>query len=350
MSLAAGNVYVAQSSEAANAGAIQRAVNLAGTNDIIDVQAGAFVGNVAVNKSVSIIGPNAAYDPNTNATPANAQAVVEPSAASSADNSSVFYVTANNVTIQGLTIQGTNPGLSSGGYVLEPGETVYAAAGVSNVAQVSSFSAANNLSGLVLENNLIKSFKWDGVFLSGSDSAPASGDNDVVRQNYVTDLPGIAGNPWSGYGILLGNDIYGSVVNNKLTAVSTAVEIWNQQHADAGGGSVQVTGNNVSASSAGVYLNTSYYSATVSGNTISLDTTLTPASYNVGLVLESLEGSAATTVQSNNVSGFQYGVEMWNLVTSSTVTLQGGTLSNNSYGVYVTNNDPLFGGGGRAWP
>ncbi len=180
--------------------------------------------------------------------------------------------------------------------------------------------------------------------MSGSDSAGPSGDGNVISQNYVTDLPGIAGNPYSGYGIIVGNDIYGSIADNKLAAVSTGIEVWEQIFADASGDSVAVTGNTVSASSAGIYFNLSYHNATVSGNTISLDTTLPAGSNNVGLDLQSLEGGS-TTVQNNNVSGFQYGVEMWNLTTSSTVMLQGGTLSGNNYGVLVTNNDPSFGPG-----
>ncbi len=84
VSLSSGIVYVAQSSETYSAGAIQRAVNLAGSGNIVNVQAGTYVGDVTVGKPVSIVGPNAGFVPLTDTTPAAPQAIVEPSASSSA--------------------------------------------------------------------------------------------------------------------------------------------------------------------------------------------------------------------------------------------------------------------------
>ena len=91
---------------------IQDGVNAVATSGTVDVLAGTYAENVVVNKSVSIIGPNAGYDPNAGLTPSNAQAIVQPAAGSSADTTSIFYVTANNVTIQGLTIEGSNAALN----------------------------------------------------------------------------------------------------------------------------------------------------------------------------------------------------------------------------------------------
>jgi hypothetical protein len=54
--ISAGKVFVALSSEAANAGAIQRGINVAATDDTVNVQAGTFAGQVTVTKAITLSG------------------------------------------------------------------------------------------------------------------------------------------------------------------------------------------------------------------------------------------------------------------------------------------------------
>ncbi len=70
VSLSSGIVYVAQSSETYSAGAIQRAVNLAGSGNIVDVQAGTYTnaGGITVSQSVTLL----ARKPTRTPTPAAA--------------------------------------------------------------------------------------------------------------------------------------------------------------------------------------------------------------------------------------------------------------------------------------
>ncbi len=96
---------------------IQAAVNAANPGDTLVADAGVYAENVTINKSLSLLGPNASINPNTGTR--GAEAVVEPGLTSSYDTSSIFTVTANNVTIEGFTIQGSiasppPPGQSAG--------------------------------------------------------------------------------------------------------------------------------------------------------------------------------------------------------------------------------------------
>ncbi len=339
---------------------IQAAVNAVAANGIVEVEAGTYAENVIVNKSVSILGPNIAFDPNSGLTPPNAQAIVEPGSGSNADSGSVFLVEADNVTIAGLTIQGSNSSLS-GGFVLPGGVIVYAGAGISNAANVASavnsdLSSVTDISNLTVQNNIVKDFKWVGIYGDTSDGA-ASGGN-VIADNYVTDIPWDTP-AYAGEGILIYDNFYASVTGNVLTAVRTGIQTGNDFLADPSGAG-SISNNHVSAFFRGIYDNLQYSNSTgftVDGNTITFDSADLPAgydsslstptdqyfNYNVGLLVQSLQSGVTSTIQDNNVSGFKYGVELWNLPTSSTVVLQGGILSGNTYGVYATNNDPRFG-------
>ena len=77
-------VFVTSLSEATTAGAIQRAVDLASDYDTIDVDYGTYTGTTAVpadgvvaavlvDKPLTLIGPNASYNPLSNLAPANAR-------------------------------------------------------------------------------------------------------------------------------------------------------------------------------------------------------------------------------------------------------------------------------------
>ena len=341
---------------------IQDAVNAVASNGTVQVDAGIYAENVDVNNpGITIIGPNASYNPNINPAPANPQAIVEPGIGSNADSSSVFEVTADNVTIEGLTIQGSNISLS-GGFVLPTGVTVYAAAGISNAGIVDNavngdLSSVTDISGLVVQNNVVKDFKWVGIYGDTTDDAP-SGNNSITN-NDISDVNW--DNPaYAGEGILVYDNFYANISDNVMLSVRTGIQVGNYSQANPGTAPATISDNTVAAFFRGIYDNLQYDTATgfsVIGNTISFDsadlpvgydsTLSTPSNqynvYNVGLLVQSLQPSVSATIQDNSVSGFIYGVELWNLPTNNTVTLQGGTLSGNTYGVYVTNDDPRFG-------
>ncbi len=72
----------------ANADSIQRAITVANDNDTIALQAGTYVGGafvdttngvtvgIYIDKPLTLVGPNTTFDPLTDTTPANAQAII----------------------------------------------------------------------------------------------------------------------------------------------------------------------------------------------------------------------------------------------------------------------------------
>src|SRR5262249_34883566 len=143
---------------------IQAGIEGVGSGGTVYVLPGTYAENVIVDKSVSLLGPNQGTSGNGSR---SAEAIVEPSAASDFNISSIFVVQASNVTINGFTIQGSNSSLSSGGFVLTSGTRVYAAAGVSNSTNINTGGPGGpttNISNLVVRDNIIQDFTQLGVY------------------------------------------------------------------------------------------------------------------------------------------------------------------------------------------
>jgi uncharacterized repeat protein (TIGR01451 family) len=330
-----------------SAAQIQDGIDVAAASGAtVNVAAGTYAGNLTVNKSLTLLGANAGINPNTGTR--GAETIVEPGPTSSYDTSSVILVTANNVTIDGFTVQGSiaNPPMGqSAGSTLASGTTVYAAAGISNSSNVNTGGSApstTNISGLTVQNNIVQDFTQVGVYGDTSDYTPSTGN--TITDNFITDIPNNGLGGYYGEGVIIYDDFYAQITNNTITKVRTGIQTGNNAYS-AGAYAPSISGNTVSAYVKGIYFNLQYDAATpftISNNTITqADSTVSPT-YNVGLLIQSIQGSVSSVIQGNNISGFLYGVEFAGNNTTSTVTLQGGTLSNNGYGVWDTNNDYYY--------
>ncbi len=327
---------------------IQAAVNAANPGDTLLADAGTYAENVTINKSLSLLGPNASINPNTGTR--GAEAVVEPGLTSSYDTSSIFTVTANKVTIEGFTIQGSiasppPPGQSAGSTLSTTGVTVYAAAGISNSSNINTGGSApstTDISGLTVQNTIIKEFTQVGVYGDTSDGTVSTGN--TIANNRIADPAGQRPQ-------LLWRKASSSTITSMPTLRAThharcalGIQTGNN-YLSAGAYAPSISNNSVSAYVKGVYFNLAYGSAsafTISDDTITqANSTVSPA-YNVGLLIQSNQAGVQSDIQGNDVSGFLYGVEFAGNNTPNTVTVQGGTLSNNTYGVWDTNNDYFY--------
>ncbi|HET6246541.1 MAG TPA: NPCBM/NEW2 domain-containing protein [Tepidisphaeraceae bacterium] len=127
---------------------IQAAVDAAPAGATITVDAGSYAEEVTVYKSLTIDGAQAGVDARTNTRRAAAAAGNESvitGATGSSGVSSSFYVTANDVTIDGFTVQGSTAQYNYGGGIVM-GPSIHGTHIVNDIIQ-------NNFTGLLLSNN-----------------------------------------------------------------------------------------------------------------------------------------------------------------------------------------------------
>ena len=166
---------------------IQAAINnSAASGDTISIAAGKYAEALTVNHSVSLFGPNAGVDPNSGAVARKPEAVIVPPANNPA-NGRLVLVTASNVTIDGLTIDGNNPSLPTG--ALLNGVSSNAATGVGNVDAAGNLTA---ISGLTVRNDVIRNFTAFGVIgdvnnFSGGPLYVSSGN--TIAHNQIDNVP-----------------------------------------------------------------------------------------------------------------------------------------------------------------
>jgi hypothetical protein len=319
----------AASPQVGSVGRIQEGINLATSGGTVIAEPGTYAENVLVNKSVTLLGPNAGINPNAGVR--GPEAIVVP-ATTDTNAGNVFAVTASDVTIKGFTIDGNNPSLT-GGVVLN-GVNVDAANGVSN--------ADTSIDGLRVENNIIQNLQMNGVLgdLTAVGGTP-SGDNFIVN-NKIDNLPSLSPR---GRGVLVANNFYAEISGNVLTRVATGIQTDTFFLANPGA-VASIADNQVDYYARGIFHNNHFGSAstwTISDNGVTAEAGATAT--NGGLFLFSIQSSVAVVVENNDVTGGHFGIEIWNCPTTNTVTLSGGTLTNNDIGILVTNNDPSFGTG-----
>ena len=185
-----------------------------------------------------------------------------------------------------------------------------------------------------------------GVYGDTSDDAPLVGN--IIANNLIRDLPNNGQGGYYGEGVIIYDDFYAQITGNTISHVRTGMQTGNN-HLSAGAFVPEISGNHVSATVKGIYFNLQYQSASsfiISGNVITqYDGSVQPA-YNVGLLIQSIQGAVSSTITDNDVSGFLYGVEFAGNNTTqgnnTAVTLTGGTLDGNTYGVWATNNDYFY--------
>ena len=316
---------------------IQAAINAASANDVISVCAGTYAEDLTVNKALSLRGPNYNISPNTGSRVA--EAVIVP--ATSAIAALVMVdVTASNVTIDGFTIDGDNPALTSG-YMGTNGADLDAAEAVAVYV--------DNVNNLAVSNNIIRNVSYFGVTLFGASFSAAATSGHLVNDNRMENLgtydagSGIAS--WGG-GVLLYNNQYTRITNNVVNNARTGVQTGNFSRANIGAASFQVIDNNTfNVRRLGIFHNLHYGPTspyTLSNNSI---TAINSASETVwdGILLGSL--SVGSTSQNNTIDGSAtagkptQGYEVWNVKNTSPAVITGGSVVGVETGLFVNNFD-----------
>lgn len=348
----AGHVYVTSPGTGLTDESIQAAINAASSGDTINVASGTFVGNLIVDKSLNLVGPNAAIDPNTGTRVGEAillPGVTETSVQGSTSGVIVRVGTGSghvDVTVSGFTIDGHNAALS-GGRTLN-GVEVNTGAGIANSIGSFDTNPGGYDATLNVQNNIIQNLERYGVLVDGVNSPGLAVTGNDISHNKIDNLP--SGNNFGGdrgRAMAFEVNVYGTVSYNVVTRVNVGWQDDNYTVPSPGAGTL-VDHNTISTYHRGIFHNLAYLGAsdiTISNNTISVETSgdFPATSSNFGIELASIGGTVGASVTDNTISGMVYGILLWGTTTTGNVTVSGGTLTGNHYGILATNNDPQFG-------
>ncbi|MGE0132507.1 MAG: right-handed parallel beta-helix repeat-containing protein [Blastocatellales bacterium] len=248
-------------------GRIQEGVNLTGAGGTVNVNAGAFTELVTVNKSITLQGAQAGIDARTRV--AASESIVTGDSGKTA-----FYLTANNVVIDGFTVQGqTNTNVFGAG--------IYFGAGTSGAHLL------NN----IIQNNVV------GLFLSNA----TGGAQAVIQRNLFSanNQPGAA----SGSGIYSDQFVAGGAVdnvlidNNKFTGHAVGGAGINLSSTSNGSQSNVAISNNEFAADARAMVLFNVVSSSITGNYIHGSTWAASADLRI------FEGNNNLTITGNTLVG-----------------------------------------------
>jgi uncharacterized delta-60 repeat protein len=329
--LKTGDLFVAQASETPNAGAIQRAVNVAAGGDNIYVQAGLFHENLSINKSVALHGANAGISgASASGVSPTRTAISETEILTNGNQVAVVQVTAANVTIDGFDLEGNDPAVT--GSALESGVDSNAEYGV--LAGTGASSNPDAVSNLTVENDVIKDV-FIGVRGDGVNSTTAV-TGGLITDNWFDSI----GNFDFGYGVSLRTSFYADITNNLMTRVWTGIHL-NDFHLAGGPATWTISGNEIHSYAAGLLYWLQYGSATpltFENNQISAETGA--VANNFGVLITTVQNSDQLNFTGNTITGTDYGIGLTNVSTSNVISFDGtnSIVGAKVAGVYLTDN------------
>jgi len=313
---------------------IQAAIDEASDDDVILVSAGTYVEDIIVDKPLTLLGPNAGISPNTGTR--GAEAVIYPK--TSLYYGEIIQVLANNVTIDGFTIDGDNPDLTSG-YIGTNGADLDAAEAITVYY--------DNVNNLTVKNNIIKNQIYFGVTIFGSSYSAPSTSGHLVNDNRFMDMGHYDSDLnyayWGG-GVLIYNDQYTRITNNVMTNVRIGIQTGNFHDPNPGDAMYQVIDNNtIEARRRGIFYNLHTGNAvplTLSNNNI---TALANSNETVwdGILMSSLSDASGiafnNVINGSAVSVPSEGYEVWNVKSNSPALISGGSVTGVDVGLFANN-------------
>jgi hypothetical protein len=321
------------------------------------VRAGTYPESVLINKPVMLLGPLAGSPSATRfgafvngpdgpkANPA-VEAIITAAAVNPTSNvNNTVHVMADNVTIDGFTVDGNNPALGAGGAVVVGGINTHVRRAIETETAAGAFFAAN---GVQVKNNVIQNFAQRGVELVNPSNASPATSGSLISGNYIRNF--------STTGIVLAFNAHADVINNAILVNDFAdAGIMVQDFLNTGTPvSMTISNNLVIAGQdnfGGIWVNLAYLNALfINGNTVNAAPGVTGASdLTYGIYLSSLRPGTAVTLNTNTVGApgvggeFARGIALWNLGTTTPTTIFGGTIGKSVKGVSLHDDDPNFG-------
>ncbi|MBY0588251.1 right-handed parallel beta-helix repeat-containing protein, partial [bacterium] len=333
-------------------GRVQEGINLVNVGGTVRVNAGTYVENVTVNKSVTLRGQQYGVDARTRAVSPSLESVILTPVSGPNPNTSPFpvliNVTSSNVTIDGFLLDGDNPGLTSG--VIRNGADIDAEEGISSYAGVGHVTASNNI---------IRNVSYSGITFYNYDNGGAATGDNIISRNRIENLGAY---DW-GIGVLVYNDFYAQITDNKISDVRVGIQTGNYNDPNPGAAAT-IGGNQISARGDGIFYNLHYQNAspwsllnntitaTLSGaqpGDVTFDSPLDADSQWSGITISSQQNSVTATISGNVIDGSgtdrtvgnghlgSSGYVVWNTPTTGGLTITGGSVQGVDYGVWVNN-------------
>jgi len=329
---------------------------------VITIDAGIYPELVTVNKQLTFNGPQANNNANarfalfTNgvdgpkADPTSEAIITPPTSNPLGGNpgaNDMFRILVDNVTINGIVIDGNNPAII-GASILQTGTIdIDARRGVTNR---DNSDVSNPLNNFTIEYCIIQNIAQRGISLSND--GPVSSGN-IINENIIRNFGSDPGN--GGQAVILFTNAYADITNNTIEVSTNNIGIHLQNFFS--NGSMTWNGNNVTLDKDTIDKHTNLFYApnalvTISNNRVNADSGVTGTSdFTWGINLWSVQ-LGSTVLLSNNIVGdsggeFGRGINLWNLPTSNVITIYGGSVGNSLIGINADNVDPYYGGGGN---
>ncbi len=323
---------------------IQAAVDHVGQNGIVHVAAGSYVENVVVTRPLCLLGPNAG----TPGSVANRrpEAMVIPQR-SDPENASIISVESDDVVIDGLFLDGSNPSLT-GGYNAN-GVRVHAAAGIQN----GTYPDLADVEGMTIRNNIVANISYDGICLDRYQYFGTSSAWNYIRNNKLANM-------WEGMlTYALDSVITGNVISNVTHGLSVHCVTTSSPK-----GFIPLVSSNTltigqwwpveiqAARAPGIWINYRRERAspiTVMGNVVNTPTASPSLKTIIGLFALTVDGNGTIDFTDNTVAGTgncTVGFLAASCWSNNAVRLLGGSLKNiHSTGVLAGTLDAKWGPG-----
>ena len=298
---------------------IQSGVNLVAEGGTVNVAAGTYNEAVTVNESLTIRGPNAGINPNTGSR--GDEAILN----STSTSDTMIRVLANDVTIDGLTFDGTAVGSTS----------AYA---ISNWANKAGWDANNGvlIDDLTVQNCIIKNLTepyspWGaypvGIMIAAQYVAPRGVVSGIlITANKFDNIYYAPGGTYNaarvGGAVSFMENTSGTVSNNVITNVSFGIL---SQRSNVG--STVISGNSIQSFFLGIRNQWDSVTEVPASTTSITNNILTPVTslpgypvmQNQGIQIYGAKpsGTQSTTISGNTMTGNRYGVQLFGAVAGS---------------------------------
>jgi uncharacterized repeat protein (TIGR01451 family) len=291
--------------------------------------------NLTIGKPVAIEGAQVGMDARTRNVGDGNETILVPAlqdlglTLGSLGDVAVVQINSSGVSLDGLIIDGDNPGITSP--VTLNGTNPDADSGI--------FAAG---SGITVQNVTIRNVGGAGV-LAQNDSA--GGDNAFQHDRFTN----ITNPSTWGIGIYAGYNFYAQICDNLMDQVRVGIQTENNSAANPGTQAPVVQRNEIHTSRTGLFHNLFYQSAstyTLADNVIDASVNAAQVGQWNGIQIESMQSDQTVIVEGNIVDGSAlagsgrpragYVLNNWTSSQAATTAIDGGSVSNVDAGVLVT--------------